>query len=198
MISGVFASRSRDRWGIIPRMDDALCSRSGHRSLSVAGFGPSCRLSSSGSSLGSGSSSCRRPSLSRRLAVIGVFAVLALLESGRDKIPALDSVLDYVQTPLRIVAGALLSPRPCKKASSRGNPRARVGRRYRVAWCRSETILRPAANAALRGGFGVVSEPARGRGGALGRRHRRVRALVPLALVAFLLFFLFRVRRRRG
>src|SRR5918994_7467841 len=40
--------------------------------------------------------------------VIGALAVLTLLESGLDKVPALDSVLDYVQTPLRIVAGAIL------------------------------------------------------------------------------------------
>src|SRR5918997_2743646 len=40
--------------------------------------------------------------------VIAALLALALVESGLDKVPALDSVLDIVQTPIRIVAGALL------------------------------------------------------------------------------------------
>src|ERR687895_1408875 len=40
--------------------------------------------------------------------VVGALFVLALLETVLDKVSALDPLLDYVQTPVRIASGAVL------------------------------------------------------------------------------------------
>jgi Domain of unknown function (DUF4126) len=131
-------------------------------------------------------------------AVIGVFAVLALLESGLDKIPALDSVLDYVQTPLRIVAGAVLFAAALQEGIDVGAiPELAAGGIIAGLVSVLKAILRPAANAASAGvsvSFLSLVEDAVA---LLGGIIAVLVPLVPLALVAFLLFFLFRVRRRR-
>ncbi|QIN79526.1 DUF4126 family protein [Rubrobacter marinus] len=41
-------------------------------------------------------------------AAIGAFVVLALLETGLDKVSSLQKTLNVIQTPLRIAAGAVL------------------------------------------------------------------------------------------
>jgi uncharacterized membrane protein len=132
-------------------------------------------------------------------AVIGVFAVLALLESGLDKIPALDSVLDYVQTPLRIVAGAVLYAAALQEGIDVGAiPELAAGGIIAGLVSVLKAILRPAANAASAGvsvSFLSLVEDAVA---LLGGIIAVLVPLVPLALVAFLLFFFFRVRRRRG
>jgi uncharacterized membrane protein len=132
-------------------------------------------------------------------AVIGVFAVLALLESGLDKIPALDSVLDYVQTPLRIVAGAVLFAAALQEGIDVGAiPELAAGGIIAGLVSVLKAILRPAANAASAGvsvSFLSLVEDAVA---LLGGIIAVLVPLVPLALVAFLLFFFFRVRRRRG
>jgi len=131
--------------------------------------------------------------------VIGVLLVLALLESGLDKIPALDSVLDLVQTPIRIIAGAILFAAVLQEGIDVGAiPELAVGGCIAGMVAVLKAILRPPANVesagvstsflslledvvALLGGVIAVFVP-----------------FLPLALVAFLLFFFFRVRRRRG
>lgn len=132
-------------------------------------------------------------------AVIGTLLVLALLESGLDKIPALDPSLDYVQTPIRIAAGAVLfSAASGAGANAEAIPELAVGGAIAGLVAVSKAVLRPPTKVpsagvsvaflswfedlvALVGGVIAVFVP-----------------LVPLALVAFLLFFFFRVRRRRG
>ncbi|CAA9435143.1 MAG: hypothetical protein AVDCRST_MAG78-1976 [uncultured Rubrobacteraceae bacterium] len=131
--------------------------------------------------------------------VIGVLAVLALLESGLDKIPALDPVLDYVQTPLRIVAGAVLFAVAVQEGINAGAiPELAVGAGVAGLVAVLKVILRPSANAASVGvsvSFLSLFEDAVA---LLGGVIAVLVPLVPLALVAFLLFFFFRVRRRRG
>jgi Domain of unknown function (DUF4126) len=131
--------------------------------------------------------------------VIGVLFVLALLESGLDKIPALDPVLDFVQTPVRIIAGAILFAAVLQEGIGVGAiPELVVGGCIAGLVAVLKASLRPPANieaagvstsflslledvVALLGGVIAVFVP-----------------FLPLALVAFLLFFYFRVRRRRG
>lgn len=131
--------------------------------------------------------------------VIGVLFVLALLESGLDKLPYLDPVLDYVQTPIRIVAGAVLFSAVLGAGLDVGSvPELVVGAGIAGLVAVLKAVLRPSAKnsgagvsvsflslledlVALVGGIIAVFVP-----------------LVPLALVVFLLFFFFRVRRRRG
>jgi len=132
-------------------------------------------------------------------AVIGVFAVLALLESGLDKIPALDSVLDYVQTPLRIVAGAILFAAALQEGIDVGAiPELVAGGVIAGLVSVLKTILRPAANAASAGVSASFLSLLEDAVALLGSVIAVFVPFVPLALVAFLLFFLFRVRRRRG
>jgi uncharacterized membrane protein len=132
-------------------------------------------------------------------AVIGVFAVLALLESGLDKIPALDSVLDYVQTPLRIVAGAILFAAALQEGIDAGAiPGLVAGGVIAALVSVLKAILRPSVNAASAGVSASFLSLVEDAVALLGGIIAVLVPLVPLALVAFLLFFLFRVRRRRG
>ena len=131
--------------------------------------------------------------------VIGVFAVLALLESGLDKIPTLDPVLDYALTPLRIVSGAILFAVALQEGIELGAiPELAAGGVIAGLVSVLKTILRPGANVASAGvsvSFLSLVEDAVA---LLGGLIALLVPLVPLALVAFLLFFFFRVRRRRG
>jgi uncharacterized membrane protein len=132
-------------------------------------------------------------------AVIGVFAVLALLESGLDKIPALDSVLDYVQTPLRIVVGAILFAAALQEGIDVGAiPELVAGGVIAGLVSFLKTILRPAANAVSAGVSASFLSLLEDAVALLGGVIAVFVPLVPLSLVVFLLFFLFRVRRRRG
>jgi hypothetical protein len=131
--------------------------------------------------------------------VMGALAVLALLESGLDKVPALDSILNYVQTPLRIVAGAILFAAALQVGIDVGTiPELAAGGVIAGLVSVLKTILRPAANMASAGvsvSFLSLVEDAVA---LLGGIIAVLVPLVTLALVAFLLFFFFRVRRRRG
>jgi hypothetical protein len=131
--------------------------------------------------------------------VIGVLAVLALLESGLDKIPTLDPVLDYVLTPLRIVSGAILFAVALQEGIDVGTiPELAVGGVIAGLVSVLKIILRPAANVASAGvsvSFLSLVEDAVA---LLGGLIALLVPLVPLVLVSFLLFFFFRVRRRRG
>jgi hypothetical protein len=131
--------------------------------------------------------------------VIGALFVLALLESGLDKIPALDPALDLVQTPVRVAAGAVLFAVALGVGFDfEALPELAVGAGIAGLVAVLKAILRPSARVpaagvsvpflslfedvvAVVGGVVAVFVP-----------------LVPLAFGAFLLFFFFRVKRRRG
>ena len=132
--------------------------------------------------------------------VIGVFAGLALLESGLDKIPSLDPVLDYVQTPLRIIAGAILFAAALQVVGIDVGtiPELAAGGVIAGLVAVLKTILRPAANAASAGVSASFLSLVEDAVAVLGGIIAMLVPLVPLPLVAFLLFFFFRVRRRRG
>jgi hypothetical protein len=131
--------------------------------------------------------------------VIGALLALALVESGLDKIPALDSILDIVQTPLRIVAGAILFAAALQEGIDMGAiPELIAGGAIAGLVTVSKSILRPSADGSTAGvstSFLSVFEDVVA---LLGGVIAVLVPLVPLVLVAFLLFFFFRVRRRRG
>ena len=131
--------------------------------------------------------------------VIVVGAGLALLEGGLDKIPSLDPVLDYVQTPLRIISGAILFAAALQEGIDVGAiPELAVGGVIAGLVAALKVILRPAANVASAGVSASFLSLVEDAAALLGGIIAVLVPLVPLALVAFLLFFFFRVRRRRG
>ena len=131
--------------------------------------------------------------------VIGALAVLALLESGLDKVPALAPILDYVQTPLRIVAGAVLFAVALQEGLDAGAiPELVAGGVIAGAVAVLKVVLRPASNAASAGVSGSFLSLIEDAVALLGAVIAVLVPLVPLFLVALLLFFFFRVRRRRG
>ena len=131
--------------------------------------------------------------------VIGALAALALLESGLDKVPALNPVLDYLETPLRIVSGAILFAAALQEGIDVGAlPELAAGGVIAGLVAVLKVILRPVANAASAGVSASFLSLVEDAVALLGGIIAVLVPLVPLALVALLLFFFFRVRRRRG
>jgi uncharacterized membrane protein len=133
------------------------------------------------------------------LTVVSVLAGLAVVEILLDKIPALDRPFSYVMVPVRIASGAVLF------AAALGMNLAPESAPWLVAGgviagvvAVAKVLLRPPAKAASAGvspAFLSFSEDVVGLvGGAIGFFV----PYLPLLLVAFLLYFYYRVRRRRG
>ncbi len=130
--------------------------------------------------------------------IIGVLLVLALLESGLDKIPALDPALNFVQTPMRVVAGAMLFSAALEAGLGvEAIPELVVGGLLAGLVAVLKVILRPSANAASVGVSMAFLSTLEDVVALLGGLTAVLLPLVPLAFVAFLLFFFFRVKRRR-
>jgi hypothetical protein len=128
--------------------------------------------------------------------VIGVLVALAFVESGLDKIPAFDTVVDVVQTPVRIVAGAVLFSAALEAGLSVEALAAGGGIAGAVGVLKA--VLRPPANAASAGVSAPFLSTFEDVVAVVGGILAVLVPLVPLILVAFLLFFFYRVRRRRG
>lgn len=131
--------------------------------------------------------------------VIGAFLALALAESGLDKMRAFDRVLDFVQTPLCMVAGAILFAAALREGLDVGGiPALVAGAGIAGVVAVSKSILRPPASVASAGVSTRFLSTFEDAVALVGTIVAVVVPLVPLLLVAFLLFFFFRVRRRRG
>jgi hypothetical protein len=131
--------------------------------------------------------------------VVGALLVLALLESALDKLPALDPVLDIVQTPLRIVAGAVLFAVALRAGLDvAGIPELAAGAGIAGLVAVLKVVLRPSAGISAAGVstafLSFFEDVVAGVGGVVAV----LMPFLPLAFVGFLLFFFFRVRRRRG
>ena len=132
-------------------------------------------------------------------AVIGAFLALALAETGLDKIPALDSILDIVQTPLRIVSGAVLFAVALQEGIDVGAiPELATGGVLAGVVAGLKAFLRPPANVASAGVSAPFLSTFEDVVALVGGVIAVLVPLVPIALVAFLLYFFFRIRRRRG
>lgn len=132
-------------------------------------------------------------------AVIAALAALAVVESGLDKVPALDSVLDIVQTPVRIVAGALLFAAALEAGLDVGAiPELAAGGGIAGAVAVSKAVLRPSANVATAGVSAPFLSFFEDVVAVVGGLLAVFVPLVSLLIVVFLLFFFYRIRKRRG
>ena len=135
--------------------------------------------------------------------VIGVLLVLALVESGLDKVPALGSIVDIVQTPVRIIVGAVLFAAAFQTGiSSEGFgelvPEAIAGGSIAAVVAVLKVVLNPSSNVASAGTSARFLSSFEDVVAAVGGVLAVLVPLVPLLFVAFLLFFYYRVRKRRG
>jgi hypothetical protein len=131
--------------------------------------------------------------------VVGALFVLALLESGLDKLPALDPVLDIVQTPLRIVAGAVLFAVALRAGLDvAGIPELAAGAGIAGLVAVLKVVLRPSAGVSAAGVSTAFLSFCEDVVAGVGSVVAVLMPFLPLAFVGFLLFFFFRVRRRRG
>lgn len=129
----------------------------------------------------------------------GVLAGLAVVESVLDKLPALDRAFNYTMVPVRAFAGAMLFTAALGFDLDTGSLAwLAVGGLIAGGVAVAKVLLRPPAKTASAGvsaAFLSFFEDAVGLvGGAVGFFV----PYLPLLLVAFLLFFYYRVRRRRG
>ncbi len=131
--------------------------------------------------------------------VVGVLLALALVEGVLDKIPALDTILDVVQTPVRIVAGAVLFSAALEAGLDVGAiPALVTGGVIAGAVSIFKALLRPPAKAPS---AGVSDSFLSGSEDAVALVGGAVAVLVPLVsllFVAFLLYVFYRIRKRRG
>ena len=131
--------------------------------------------------------------------VVGALLVLALLESGLDKLPALDPVLDIVQTPLRIVAGAVLFAVALRAGLDvAGIPELAAGAGIAGLVAVLKVVLRPSAGVSAAGVSTAFLSFFEDVVAGVGSVVAVLMPFLPLTFVGFLLFFFFRVRRRRG
>ena len=132
-------------------------------------------------------------------AAIGAFLVLALLETGLDKVPSLTRILNLVQTPLRIAAGAVLFALALQEGLNAGAvPELVAGGLIAGAVAVLKHVLRPPADASSAGVSPSFLSTFEDAVALVGGIIAVLVPLLPLALVAFLLYFFFRIRRRRG
>lgn len=131
--------------------------------------------------------------------VIGALLALALVESVLDKVPALDSILDIIQTPIRVVAGAILFSAALQAGLNvEAIPELAAGGGIAGVVAVLKAVLRPSANVASAGVsapfLSIIEDIVAVVGGVIAV----LVPLVSLLLVAFLLFFFYRIRKRRG
>jgi len=130
---------------------------------------------------------------------IGVLLALALLESVLDKISTFDSILDLVQTPMRILAGAGLFAIALGEGLGIGAiPELVAGAAIAGTVSILKSSLRPPTNVASSGVSVAFLSFFEDVIAIIGCMIAVFVPLAPLVLVALLLFFFYRVSRRRG
>ena len=132
-------------------------------------------------------------------AAIGAFLVLAVLETGLDKVSSLSRIVNIVQTPLRIAAGAVLFALALQEGLNAGAiPELIAGGVIAGVVAVLKYVLRPPADASAAGVSSSFLSTFEDVVALVGGIIAVLIPLLPLALVAFLLYFFFRIRRRRG
>ena len=131
--------------------------------------------------------------------VIGALLALALVESVLDKVPALDSILDIIQTPIRVVAGAILFSAALQAGLNvEAIPELAAGGGIAGVVAVLKAVLRPSANVASAGVSAPFLSTVEDIVAVVGGVIAVLVPLFSLLLVAFLLFFFYRIRKRRG
>ena len=129
----------------------------------------------------------------------GVLAGIAVVEILLDKIPALDRAFNYVMIPVRACAGGLLFTVAIGMDLDAGSTLWLVsGAAVAGIVAVAKVVLRPPAKTASAGvspvSLSFIEDIVALVGGVIGLFV----PFVPLVLVAFLLYFYYRVRTRRG
>jgi Domain of unknown function (DUF4126) len=129
----------------------------------------------------------------------GVLAGLAIVEIVMDKIPALDRLFNYTMVPVRAFAGALLFAAGLGVDQGMGAlPWLAVGAIIAGVVAVTKVLLRPPAKAASAGVSTAFLSFLEDTVGLVGGALALAVPYLPLVFVAFLLYFFYRVRRRRG
>ena len=131
--------------------------------------------------------------------LVGVLAVLAVLEIALDKFPPVELGFNYAMVPVRAASGALLFTAALGLDIETGSPLWLVaGAGVALVVAVLKVTLRPPAktgSAGVSASFlSAFEDVVAVVGGVVGFFV----PYLPLLLVAFLLFFYYRVRRRRG
>jgi hypothetical protein len=137
--------------------------------------------------------------------IVGVLAALAVLEIVLDKIRTLDPAFGFVMIPVRIAAGAVLFAAALAPEAVLGATSGLVaGGVIAGLVAVPKAILRPSSRTPAAGvstAFLSAFEDVVALVGcvlALSVPWLPLATLLPVVLVAFMLFFFYRVRRRRG
>ncbi len=131
--------------------------------------------------------------------VVVTLLALALVEGVLDKIPALDTTVDVVQTPVRIVAGAVLFSAALEAGlDPAAIPELAAGGGIAGVVAVLKAVLRPPANVSTAGVSAPFLSGVEDVVALVGGIIAILVPLISLALVAFLLFVFYRIRKRRG
>jgi hypothetical protein len=131
--------------------------------------------------------------------VFGALSGVAVVEIALDKLAVLEGAFNYAMVPVRVFAGAMLFTAALGFDLDAGSlPWLAAGGVIAALVAVLKVVLRPSAKTASAGVspafLSFFEDVVALVGGALGFFV----PLVPLALVAFLLYFYYRVRRKRG
>ena len=130
--------------------------------------------------------------------VVGALAGLAVLEMALDKVRALDPVFGYVMVPVRAASGAILFAALAPAVDGGMVPWLAAGAVIAGAVAVAKVVLRPPAKAASAGVASTTLSLFEDAVAVVGGAIAFFVPYLPLLFVAFLLFFYYRVRRRRG
>lgn len=131
--------------------------------------------------------------------VLAALFVLALVEIALDKVASLYRILNLAMIPLRVAAGAVLFA----AATGAGldvaaAPDLVAGGAVAGAVAVLKVVLRPGSSASSAGVSPAFMSGFEDAAATVGGVVAVFVAFVPLVLVAFVLFFFYRVRKRRG
>ncbi|WP_119069179.1 DUF4126 domain-containing protein [Rubrobacter indicoceani] len=131
--------------------------------------------------------------------VLVALFVLAVIESVADRIPAIDRPSDIIALPLRMLAGAALFAAATGAGLDVSSlPELVAGGVIAGAVASLKMVLRPPANVAAAGVSAPFLSSTEDVVAFFGGIIALFVPLVSLLLVAFLLYFFYRVRRRRS
>jgi hypothetical protein len=131
--------------------------------------------------------------------VIGVLVGLAVVEIALDKVSSLERLFNTVMVPVRAVAGAVLFAGAMGFDLDTGSvPWLVIGAVIAGAVAVAKVVLRPSTNTASAGVSGHFLSLFEDLVGVVGGVLTLFVPYLTVLLVAFLLFFYYRVKRRRG
>jgi len=131
--------------------------------------------------------------------VTGVLAALAVVEIVLDKLRALERVFNMIMVPVRAASGAVLFTAASGFDLDAGSvPWLAAGALIAGVVAVLKVLLRPSSKAPAAGVSASFLSACEDAVALVGGVVAVFVPLLPFALVAFLLFFFFRLRRRRG